>query len=466
MKKYKYEDVVLKEIFEPEKDCTLIPIDINDETIEKRKQKVIEKMNQREIDVLVIYADLEHGSNFEYLVGFLPRFEEALLILHKDQKAFLVMGNENLNKVSKARISSQAIHAPYFSLPNQPMKNTKSFKEIIKETNIENKRIGVVGWKNFTSVYEDNRQLYDIPVFIMDALIELCGKENITNQTDIFIGEKGVRTTNDPNEIAHYEFGASLSSDCMLDALNELKEGVTEMEIGDILSRYGQKNSVVTIAAFGQRFIKGNMYPTQRKLQLKDPVSLTVGYKGGLSSRSGYAVYSSKELDENIQDYMQKVCIPYFIAITAWLENIHAGMTGKEMYDLINEVLPQEKYHWTLCPGHLTADEEWLSSPIYENSHELIQSGMLLQSDIIPSVEGYGGVSAESTICIADAKLREQIKEQYPDMYQRMMKRRKYIIENIGIKLHEDVLPMCSTLAYMRPFMLSKQAAVIDWDQK
>lgn len=119
MKKYNYEDAVLKEIPEPEKDCTLIPVDISDKTIEQRKQKIIEKMNQRKIDVLLIYADLEHGNNFEYLVGFLPRFEEALLVFHKDQKAYLVMGNENLNKVSKARLQCKAIHAPYFSLPNQ-----------------------------------------------------------------------------------------------------------------------------------------------------------------------------------------------------------------------------------------------------------------------------------------------------------------------------------------------------------
>ena len=45
-----------------------------------------------------------------------------------------------------------------------------------------------------------------------------------------------LRTINEPDEIAHYEFGASLASDCMLDALNTLQEGVTEMEIGDILT--------------------------------------------------------------------------------------------------------------------------------------------------------------------------------------------------------------------------------------
>ena len=40
MKKYNYEDAVLKEIPEPEKDCTLIPVDISDKTIEQRKQKI------------------------------------------------------------------------------------------------------------------------------------------------------------------------------------------------------------------------------------------------------------------------------------------------------------------------------------------------------------------------------------------------------------------------------------------
>lgn len=43
MKKYNYEDAVLKEIPEPEKDCILIPVDISDKTIEQRKQKIIEK---------------------------------------------------------------------------------------------------------------------------------------------------------------------------------------------------------------------------------------------------------------------------------------------------------------------------------------------------------------------------------------------------------------------------------------
>ena len=52
---------------------------------------------------------------------------------------------------------------------------------------------------------------------------------------------------------------------------------------------------------------------------------------------------------------------------------------------------------------------------LYENSTEVLQSGMLLQIDIIPSVSGYTGSSAESTILLANEFSRNQIKKEYPD---------------------------------------------------
>lgn len=162
------------------------------------------------------------------------------------------------------------------------------------------------------------------------------------------IGKDGARTTNNANEIAHYEFGAALASDCMLDAMDLIDEGVTEMELGDRLVRYGQHTSVVTIAASGPRFVRGNMYPTENRIKVGDPIALTVGYRGGLSSRAGYAV--------------------------------------------VEQVLPKTEYHWNLCPGHLTAEEEWMSSPVYEGS--------------------------------------------------------------------EEILPMCSTVAYLRPYLLDKDKAL------
>lgn len=453
--KIQYENVKL-----PECDCTNIPVQLTDETMKERLNKVLDRMNCENFDSLVIYADLEHGNNFEYLTGFLPRFEEALLILNTNGNHYMVLGNENLNKASKARIKATPIHCPYFSLPNQPMDVKKGIKDILSQCGFDKaNKVGIVGWKNFTSNYEDNSQLFDVPYYIVDTIRDIFGY-NIYNATRLFIGDNGARCTNNVNEIVHYEFGAALASDCILKAMNHLDVGVSEMELGDILNAYGQKNSVVTIAASGPRFIKANIYPTNNAVKLKDPISLSIGYKGGFSSRAGYAVHDSSELDESVQDYLDALVKPYFASVAVWLEKIHCGMPGGEVYDLVEATMPKAEYNWSLCPGHLTADEEWMSSNIYENSQELVQSGMLYQIDIIPSKAGYAGTSAESSVLLADETLRKQIEQEEPELWSRIQKRREYIIHELNIPLNDDVLPMCSTVAYLRPFLLNKDKAM------
>lgn len=460
----RYNSISLKEIKTPEYDNSGTPIFLTDETIQQRKNKVIELMKKNVIDTLVIYADVEHGGNFEYLTGFIPRFEEALLVLHQNGVAYLVLGNENLNKAKYSRIKAYPVHAPYFSLPNQPMGNKLTFKELLVSTGIkENSKVGIIGWKYFTSKLEDNYYLFDVPYYIVKGIKEIVkNEENVQNRTDVFIGAKyGVRTINNANEIAHYEFGSSLASDCVLKAANKIEVGMSEMGLGDILNAYGQPNNVVTIAATGERFEKANLYPTKKKVKFQDKVSLTVGYKGGLSSRTGYAVESLDELPESSKDYIYAIATPYFSAIVAWLENIHIGMKGEEMYALIENVIPKKEFNWSLCPGHLTSDEEWLSSPIYAESQEILKSGMLLQVDIIPSKTGYGGVGAENGIVLADEKLKGEIREQYPELYKRFVNRREYIETALNIKLNRDVLPLSSTVGYYRPLFLNRKLAFV-----
>lgn len=455
--------IKLKKVAMPELEKNIYPVEINDETINKRKENVLVKMKKDNIDALIIYADLEHGGNFEYLCGFLPRFEEALLVLHQDGKAQMVLGNENLNKASKARIKVKSIHMPHFSLPNQPMNTTKTVSETLKECGLEKyETVGIVGWKNFTSKLDENSKLFDIPGYIVDAFKEVYSNINFINGTYIFIGEDGVRTTNNANEFAHYEFGAALAGNSILDALNEIAVGKTEMELADKLERYGQRNSVVTIMATGERFVKANMYPTNKKISLGDPLSITIGYKGGLQSRGGFAINSESELPEGQKDYIEKVAAPYFNAVKEWLENIHIGMEGRELYNLIESVLPKEKYGWELNPGHLCADEEWLSSPIYPNSKEIIKSGMLFQIDIIPSVKGYCGISCESGIMLADKDLINKIKEEYPYIWDRIEKRRNYIKNILGINISEEIIPTSAATALCKPFLLNKELAFIN----
>lgn len=455
--------IKLKEVEAPMLEEGLIPVMLSDETMQNRKARLLEKMQRDGFDAVVVYADLEHGSNFEYLCGFLPRFEEALLVLHADGKAFMVLGNENLNKAEKARIEAVPIHMPHFSLPNQPMQTEKSVAQILASCELEKaEKIGLIGWKNFTSQVEDNHLLFDLPYFLVEALKTLCQKAQFTNAAYLLIGENGVRTTNNANEFAHYEYGAALAGNCILKTMDRLEVGKTEMEMAETLAVDGQRHSVVTIMATGARFEKANLYPGNKQIQCGDKISITTGFKGGLQSRAGYAVECAEQLPEKEQEYLTAVAIPYFQAVKVWLETIKIGINGNDLYEAIEAVLPKKAYGWTLNPGHLCADEEWMSSPIYPQSKEALQSGMLFQIDIIPSVNGYGGVSCESGILLADEALRKEIAREYPAVWERIVKRRAYMQEVLGIHIHEDVLPTSMATAYLRPYLLKKEMALVN----
>lgn len=452
---------ILSKIESPEKESSLKPVNLSDETMKTRFDKVMKQMKAAKLSTLVIYEDLEHGSNFEYLTGFLTRFEEALLILHDDGRVIYVMGNENLKLEKHARLKGEIVHCPHFSLPNQPLFEDRSFSEYLESSLFKtDEQVGLVGWKLFTGRNEQKDKLFDIPAYIVDSIKGKVGTEKMVNATSLFIGDQGVRTINNANEVAHYEFGASLASSQILKALDAVEIGKTEMELGQTLNVNGQPNSVVTIAATGQRFEKARLYPGNKKIALGDPVSLTVGYKGGLQSRSAFAIHDATELPEGQGQYLEKVVYPYFKAISTWLENVHIGMEGKDVYGLIETALPKKQYGWHLNPGHYVADEEWMASPIYKDSSVKLKSGMLFQVDIIPSVAGFSGTSAEGGVVLADDIMKKQLKEDYPKVWDRMVKRRAYIMDELGINLHEDILPLGNALPYLRPFLLDKEKAV------
>jgi len=439
-------------------------VTLNDGTLRLRKSRVLANMRQSGVDTLIVYADKEHGGNFEYLTGFIPRFEEALLVLHRDGEAVLVLGNENLKLAGHARLENRVIHAPWFSLPNQPMETGKTLAQRLQEAGVaaEN-RIGLAGWKLFTGAADDRAQMFDLPAFIVDAIRQAAGPQaRLTNATGIFIDPaSGARVTNNANELAHYEYGANLASTAILTALNAVAPGKTEKQIGALLAAEGQPNSVVMIAATGDRFTWANLYPGDKVIQRGDKFSLTTGFKGGLSSRAAYVVSDEGELAPEVAHYLEVVAKPYFNAVVNWLENLRIGMRGGDMYALIEQALPKAEYHWHLNPGHLVADEEWLCSPIGPHSTACLQSGMILQIDIIPSRPGYGGASIEDTVALADSAMRRELAQRYPELWQRIVARRLYIGEQLGIVLPEEVLPFSSTVGYLRPWLLSPERALV-----
>ena len=97
-------NIILDVLTEPKTFADVSPVFLTDETIGMRKKRMIQRMREEAIDTLIIYADREDCSNFEYFTGFIPRFEVGLFVMEDSGKSTLILGNENLKLRKHARI--------------------------------------------------------------------------------------------------------------------------------------------------------------------------------------------------------------------------------------------------------------------------------------------------------------------------------------------------------------------------
>lgn len=458
---YSANDVGYAEVAEPAPVGELHPVDLTDGTMAARRERVLAAMDGLGLDVLAVYADREHGDNYEYLTGYSPRFEEAVLVLHADGRAFNMVGNESLGMNGHARIEATAVHAPYFSLPNQPMHDAPALSGLFSRAGIASGHtVGIVGWKLLRCAGAET--MFDVPGFIVEAVRTAAGDTGkVVNATGLFIDEVlGVRLVNNANEIAHYEFGAALASRCVLTTMDRFEPGKTEMDLAQTMAAAGQQQTVQTICAGGERFGNAVVAPRDRPVGLGETFSLTMGYQGGLTNRTGYIARDVDDLPAGAEGYIGAVVKPYYAAAATWYTTVGVGVLAAEVFDAIEQVIPAERYGWVLNPGHYTASEEWLASPFYEDSEVVLKSGMMLQMDIIVKVPGFGGANAEDGIALADEALRRELAERYPETWSRIERRRAFMRDACGIDLPADVLPLSDTEGYQRPLILNHDKAM------
>ena len=79
---------------------------------------------------------------------------------------------------------------------------------------------------------------------------------------------------------------------------------------------------------------------------------MTTGFKGGLSSRTGFLIKAESDLPDSQKNYLEALVVPYYKGVVSWLEHIAIGKTGDECYAIIDKSLPKAIYNWHLNPGH------------------------------------------------------------------------------------------------------------------
>jgi hypothetical protein len=268
--------------------------------------------------------------------------------------------------------------------------------------------------------------------------------------------ERGLRSINPASQIAAFEWGARNASAAVFGVLRSARPGMSEMQAMQSMHYAGQPMSMHPILVSGKDELNGLRSPGARMIEYGDAISTAAGYWGSLVCRAGMM------LGEPDWSFFENTVTPYYRALATWYTTVRIGVEGDQICQAVSGALAGSPLHSMLNPGHLTSFDEWLHSPVRPGSQEKIASGMVFQSDIIPTPLPPGrALNCEDTLAVADASLRAEMKAAYPELWSRIQQRRGFIQQALGITLPEELLPLTDGTLYLPPFWLRPELVCV-----
>ncbi len=410
----------------------------------RRLARLDELMEAAGLTHIAVYGDREHFGNLAWLAGFDPRFEEAVLLKQRGEKALLLAGNECMGYVpASPTVAGELIRVERFqdfSLPDQPRGDSRALEAILREERIDaHSKVGIAGWKEYSTP-----QQIDAPSYLVDALRFAAGWENVVNAAGRILELRRQATV---EEIAFFEWTNTLASEGMKRVIRAIRPGALDHELLEDARYCGVPlgchmtlkcggNRVSLASARGERVARGGRF------------SCGICYWGANCCRCGWVVEGPEELPAEARGYVEEFAGPYFEAMGAWFGALRIGATGGGLEEAIHSRLPWEKFHVFLNAGHLIHLEEWLGAP------RVLESGMVMQADVIPSHPEFYSSRMEDGYVLADAALQTEMKSRFPALLARCEARRAFMRNTLGLPVHDEVLPLSGLCGIVPPFLL------------
>lgn len=408
---------------------------------------------------VVVYGDREHFANVAFLCGYDPRFEEAVLLLGPARA--LVVGLEGKAYATLAPVELDVVVCPSLSLMGQDRATGPTLEQVLLGAGLrEGDRVAVVGWKAFEArEWGLPTPAIAAPAFLVDLLRQIVGPDHVTDATPALTSPtEGLRARSSAAQVAAFEWAAARSSDAVRAIVHAARPGATEQAAVGAMGYAGEPLSVHVMFSSGPEVAVGLRSATARTLEAGDAATTAVGFWGGLTCRAGLLGDGS---DAAGTTYLEDLALPYWHAVATWYETLAIGVTGGEMHAAVLDSLDGAGFVPALNPGHLVHLDEWVHSPIRPAASDRLASGMALQCDIIPTSNRVGWVAnCEDTIALADAELRGALKREHPDVWSRILARRAFMADELGLRIAEEILPLSNTPAWFPPFWLTPEQVI------
>ncbi len=415
-------------------------------------------MSLRQLDYVIVFADREHCANLAFLTNLDPRFEEGMLLLDKAGKRKMLLGNECMGYTGICPIPMEFELFQDFSLMGQDRTKSRTITDILTSFGI---RSGSVVGCAYHKYFPDLKKL-DIPSFLADGLRTLTGTD-VINCGDIFMdNETGLRHHNSLEQLVRFEWAGTRTSESMKQLLLQLQPGEREFDLARNYNSNGLPYSCHPMVSSGKKASMGLSSPSDNKVVTGDPFTSAMGIWGALTARAGMVATGPDQLSPSTANFFDHYWKGYFRTVATWYEGVGIGASSGEVTDTVENARPKDVFEFAVNTGHTLHIDEWVNSPFVKGSHARLYSGMALQMDIIPvASKEFVCANMEDGIALADENLRREWASKFPESWKRVIARREFMINQIGIKIKPEVLPLSNIPAFYTPYLLSKNLAAV-----
>jgi hypothetical protein len=352
----------------------------------------------------------------------------------------------------------------HFSLQGQPRPGIQKLREVFLNVGIKkHSKVGLVGYKYFEGEEVDDAcHSFDVPEYIVKELYEIADNKYVYNFTKELTGlPNGLRMKiRTAEEIAYIDYQATQVANVIRRLIKSAKVGMSETDLAKLSNVGFTPTPMFPMVNFGAESVsKGLESPRPfSKLTMGDVMSLCYALRGSLCCRAGIGAVDKDSVLPELRDTIEEFLMVYWKAIALWYETIKVGCKGGELFKTVNSIIGDPKFGVALNPGHYIGTDEWVNSSIYEDSPIEIHSGSHIQCDIIAA--GTNPVITaicEDTVIIADEQLRNSLRDEYPEVFNKIQLRQKFMREVLKINICDDVLPMSELNGVMFPYMLNPE---------
>lgn len=346
----------------------------NEQETKNRVAKVVKMLNDKNVDIAVIYFDELNVANGWYLTGWVGQFEKGAVLVGKDGTTMLLGGPESEAFAKQSSAINDTRCFKVFMVPDEeyPLATIIGFPELFAELNkkFPVKRVGLIGTN-------------DMPYAVHQDLVKGFSGCDVVDLTDDYLKFRYVKSD---WEVEQARKATKLACEAYKAMAEKVKDGNKEFEVaaaGEAVCRANGANSFAYQCIVGSGVRSNAVVPTATNKIMKNGEMVMLGIApriNGYAGTFGHTVPVSGQYTPE-----QKKCLVDMIEVMKLVKSmLKIGNKGKDIDAAGRKLYEKGGYlKYIVCPFAHTMGLMEAECPFFgPNSEDVLEKNMIVNVDV------------------------------------------------------------------------------------